>query len=82
MNVNLQVAVIDCLGNLIPHMDISVPSSTMLVTWWEMSKKAFNAWRMEEHIEELNLLQKIKFPISEPTAVITLDFMCGDHHYI
>ena len=55
-NVNLQVAVTDCLGNLMPHMDTGVPGSTMLVTWREMSKKAFNAWRMEGRIEELNLL--------------------------
>ena len=81
-NVNLQVAVIDCLGHLIPHMDTGVPGSTMLLTWREMSKKAFSAWHMEGRIEELNLLYKMKFPIPQTTAVISPNFMSSDHHYI
>ena len=72
----------DCVGSLIPHMDTGVPCSTMLVTWREMSKKASNTWRMERRIEEPILHQKNKFPISQISAVLTPDFMCGDHHYI
>ena len=81
-NVNLQVAVIDCLGNLITHRDTGVPSSTMLVTWRNMPKKAFNMWRMAGRIEELNLLHKMKCLISQTTAGISPYFMCGDHQYI
>ena len=81
-NVNLQVAIIDCSGSLIPPIDTYIPGSTMLVTWREMSKKEFTAWRMEGRIEELNLVQTVKFPISQITAVITLDFTARDHHFI
>ena len=40
----LVAGVLLLLGNLIPHMDTGVPGSTMLITWREMSKKAFNVW--------------------------------------
>ena len=56
--------------------------SFMLVMWRQMLKKAFDARRMEGRVEELNLLEINQFPISQITAVITPDFMCGEHHYI
>ena len=81
-NVNLQVAIVDCSRNLVPPIDTNKPGSTMLVTWREMSKKEFNVRRMEGRIEELNLLQKMKFPIAQTTGVISPDFISGDHHSI
>ena len=81
-NINLQVAILDCFGNLIPPIHTDIPSSTMLVTRREMSKKEFNVWRREGCIEELNLVQKMKFAIAQTTGVISPAFMSGDHHFI
>ena len=83
-NINLQVAIVDRSGNLIPPIppiDTDIRGSTMLLTWREMSTKEFNVWWMEGRIKELNLLQKMKFPIAQTSGVISPDFTSGDHHF-